>query len=107
EPPLLKSSGNAARIFAGKLVSFKPPIVTVHGKFILGEDKLQAIKCKLSSRKTRGIRYFDGGALELAILGGPTPDSTIDNKIKGWIGHNVKVGPLGEDCVYFELVDDK
>jgi ankyrin repeat protein len=108
EPLLLKGSGNMATIYRGKLVAFNEPIVTVHGKFILGESRLQAIKCKLSSRKTRGIRYFDGGALEQAVFaGGPTPDPTIIDKIKHWVGRNVKVGPLDEDCVYFELVGDK
>lgn len=113
EPPLLKTSGNAAVIYTGKLVAVDVEgsggaIVTVHGKFIPNNEQVQAIKCKLSGFKTNGIRWYSVlDQLENTFIGVPLPsaDDNDNERVLGAIGQTVKVAPLGDTCLRFELIE--
>ena len=115
EPPLLKTSGNAAVIYTGKLVAVDVEdsggaIVTVHGKFIPNNEHVQAIKCKLSGFKTKGIRWYSVlDQLENVFIGVPLPsaDDNDNEKVLAAIGQTVKVAPLGDTCMRFELSEDR
>jgi len=112
EPPLLKTSGNTAVIYTGKLVSVEESIITVHGNFLPNNEQVQAIKCRLSGLKTKGIRWYSHSitdVFENAFIGVPLPsaDDNDNEKVLGAIGQTVKVAPLGDTCVRFELGEKK
>jgi len=110
EPPLLETSGNAAVIYTGKLIAVEGSVVTVHGKFIPNNEQIQAIKCKLSGFKTSGIRWYSiADQLENTFIGVPLPgaDDNDNEKVLAAIGQTVKVAPLGDTCLRFEISEER
>ena len=108
EPPLLETGGNMATVYTGELMAVDGSVVTVHGKFLPDAEGIQAIRCKLSSFKTQGVRWYSvADTLENVFIGVPIPDSEDNDnqRVLDAVGKTVRVAPLGDVCLRFELIE--